>query len=87
MRVLGKQLTAKPHASSWLHGFSSVLTSVPDLTSAHWEHVLKYHSVPNIVYNHYVSTKNKIDKNILETAMSYTLKWVILFPQKLIFLT
>lgn len=76
MRMLGKQLTAKPHASSWLHDFSSVLASV-----------LKYHSVPYIVYNHYVSTKNKIDKNILETAVLYTLKWKILFPQKLIFLT
>lgn len=87
MRMLGKQLTAKPHGSSWLHGFSSILASVSDLTTAHCEHVLKYHSVPYIVYSHYVSTKNKIDKNILETAVLYTLKWIILFPQKLIFLT
>lgn len=60
MYIVGKQLTAKAHGHPHLQGFSSVLASDPHLTTVHCIHVLKYHSVSYIVYNHYVLTKSKI---------------------------
>lgn len=60
MYMLGKQLTAKPHGHPWLHGFSSVLASDYGLTTVHCIYVLKYHSVPYTIYNHYVLAENKI---------------------------